>query len=312
MRLPDGWTSAKLPAMSPIWLVIHWEWLDRKLFELGETVITPRSIAVFLVVILLADLAWRLIRVPFRRSWKGTGSESRGAATERLIHYGVWLLAIGLALTVIGVKLTALFAAGALFAVAIGLATQSLVENFLAGVVLLAEGSMRPGDVIYFEEHVVRITHLGVRASVGQTRDGERVVVPNANLVKTSVINRTKGDDGFRVRTKLRVSYEEDLYAVQKILTRVAHTMATAWDTPPDLTYIGLSELGANSAEFDVGVWTRDPWDGLNLRSDLRLAIWKALRDAHIDFALPQLDLHLDPSLETSLKTLGQTSHRLS
>jgi small-conductance mechanosensitive channel len=204
------------------------------------------------------------------------------------------------ALRVAGIDLTALFAAGALFAVAFGFAMQKMTPNFVSGVILLTEGAIKPGDVLQIEGRMVRVRDMGIRATIVRTLDDEDMIIPNWVLVQSAVTNYTYRDSVIRLRVLVGVSYGPNLRRVREALEGAVQNLD--WTSKENEPVILLSEFGSSSVDFEVSVWIDDPWRSRRARSALREAIWWAFKDSGITIALPQLDLHLDEPVVESLQ----------
>ena len=280
--------------------------LTRELFRIGGHAIDLMSLITFAVILavtyLLSRLLQRLIRAAFQR--RELQDEGTMKAVQRLTHYLVFLIGFGVALETVGVNLTTLFAAGALFAVAIGFAMQSILQNFVAGVILLVERTITPGDILEVDGKRVRVVAMNIRTTIVRTRDEEELIVPNSILSQSIVKNLTLQDDLARVRAVVGVTYGSDMRLVMKVLTRVATELPGREAEPAPLVL--LTDFGDSSVNFEVSIWTRDPWAARLLLSDLNQAIWWALKDAGIVIAFPQVDVHLDAPVIESLKGLGR------
>lgn len=279
--------------------------LDTRLFELGGTTITIKTIVVVLVIMVATIVLSRLIQRGVHRAFRHRGVREEGnvSAIARLIHYGLLLVGIGVALQTAGFNLNALFAAGAIFAVGIGFAMQNIVQNFVAGVILLVERAIKPGDVLDVEGRVVRVMQMGIRATIVQTRDGEHLIVPNSVLAQSTVKNYTLKDSVYRVRAKVGVVYSADLRLVHETLEQTARGIE--WRLPHHEPIVLLTEFGDSSVNFDVSVWIDDPWEGAKLLSMLNQAVWWALKDKELVIAFPQLDVHLDPPVVEGLQAIA-------
>ncbi len=212
---------------------------------------------------------------------------------SRLVQYAVMLLGLGIALQTLGVDLGALFAASAFFAVALGFAMQNVAQNFVSGIILLTERTIKPGDVLEVENRVVRVTRMGLRATVARTRDEEDLIIPNSALVQNTVTNYTLRDAVYRVRATVGVSYNSDLEVVADALYRAAMTLPSRMENRD--ARVLLVGFGDSSVDFDVSVWTQDPWGSRQDLSNLNHAIWTGLKTAGITIPFPQRDVHVIP-----------------
>lgn len=275
---------------------------DVKLFNLGSTPITVGTLIVIIVVLVASWLvSWGLTRaIKKALSLRGLKDEGTIGVVTRLTHYLVMGAGLFVALRIAGIDLSALFAAGALFAVAIGFAMQNMTANFVSGVILLTEGAIKPGDVLQVEGRMVRVRDMGIRATVARTLDDEDVIIPNSVLVQSAVTNYTYRDSLMRLRVLVGVSYGSDLRQVRKTLEEAAGELSLR--SPARDPVILLAEFGSSSVDFEVSVWIDDPWISRRARSDLRQSIWWAFKQEGITIAFPQLDLHLDEPVVESLQ----------
>ncbi|HOI10771.1 MAG TPA: mechanosensitive ion channel [Myxococcota bacterium] len=284
--------------------------LTRELFRIGEHPIHLMGLITFVAILgvtyLASRLVQRLVRATFQR--RRLQDEGTMRAVQRLLHYLVSLVGLGVALETMGINLTALFAAGALFAVAIGFAMQSILQNFVAGVILLMERTITPGDVLEVEGKRVRVVAMNIRTTIVRTRDEEELIVPNSILSQSVVKNLTLQDDLNRVRAVVGVTYDSDMKRVMSVLEQVATDLPGRESEPPPLVL--LTDFGASSVNFEISVWTKNPWAARRMLSDLNQAIWWGLKDAGIVIAFPQLDVHLDPPVVNSLKSLAASQPR--
>lgn len=282
--------------------------LETKLFVLGGTQVTFKTILTVALILLVTYLLSRGIRRAlvgvFRR--RGLAEDGNVLAITRLVHYGVLLIGVGVALQTAGFNLNALFAAGAVFAIGIGFALQNVMQNFVSGVILLIERAIKPGDVLEVESKEVKVIRMGIRSTIVRTRDGDHMIVPNSVLVQSTVKNYTLKNSVYRIRAKVGVVYGSDMKVVIETLEEVMRSID--WRLPDHDPIVLLEEFGDNSVNFDASVWVRNPWDRPKLLSQLNQAIWWALKEKGIVIAFPQLDVHFDPPVEQGLSRLAVAS----
>ncbi len=283
------------------------EVLSAELFELSGTRVTVATLLTVVVIILLTFWGSRLLRrglaMWFRR--RGVAAEGTVHGIGRLVHYVVVFVGFGVALQTIGISLGALFAAGAVFAVGIGFAMQNIAQNFVSGVILLAEGAIKRGDVLRVDDEVVRVERLGIRSTIVTSRDGLDLIVPNSNLVQSTVVNYTLSQSHYRVRVTVGVVYGADMDLVRTTLEKVAEDAAQRWSVPDRDAQVVMVDFGSSSVDFHVAVWIDDPWGERQALSDLRFAIWKALKKHGIVIAFPQVDVHFDAPVQDGLAKLA-------
>ncbi|MCB9797999.1 MAG: mechanosensitive ion channel [Alphaproteobacteria bacterium] len=299
----------------PTWLIgallgLHLAGVDMKflrrtlgdtLFEISGTPISLLTLIVFVVVLFATWWISRLAQGAVSRGFRLNGVDDEGTigVTRRLVHYLVMAIGIGIALETVGINLSALFAAGAVFAVGIGFALQNITENFVSGVILLLERAIKPGDILEIDGEIVRVRHMNIRSTVVRTLDEQDLIVPNGQLVSAKVRNMTFDDDLHRVRCAVGVSYEADMRLVKETLERVGREfpLRTSEVEPRVL----MTSFGDNSVNWELSAWCREPWRKATQSSQLFQAVWWAFKEADIEIAFPQLDIHLDPELAARL-----------
>lgn len=268
--------------------------LDYRLFTLGDSPVRVSTVVVLLLVLVAAYWVSRGIQRAIRRVFRTRGLVDVGT-TElvlRLVHYGIMAVAIAVGLQTVGIELAALFAAGAIVAIAVGFAMQNIAENFVSGLILVGERSIKPGDVLEVGGQVVRVVRMGTRSTVARTRDDEDIIIPNSKLVGDTVKNFTLRDSIYRIRCQVGVVYSADPRHVMTTLAQAAEGLD--WRDRGYPPQVVLTEFGDSAVQFEVRIWVNDPWRATGLESALNEAVWYALKDEGITIAFPQLDVHLD------------------
>jgi len=268
--------------------------LNRTLFTIGDAEVTLSTLLAAALIVVGAYLVSMLIRRALRRALIARGVDAHGGLESalRLGHYIIVVVALSIAFQTAGIKLSALLAAGAVFAVGVGLALQDVAKNFVSGVILLVERTIKRGDVVEVEGHVAIVERMGLRATIVRTRDDVRLIVPNGSLVQTIVKNLTMETESFRLRVQVGVAYDSDLDAVREALLEVGRA-ATFRDEAYDAVVL-LAGFGSSSIDYELSVWSTQAWKAPVHQSDLREQICRAFRARRIVIAFPQLDLHLD------------------
>jgi len=159
-------------------------------------------------------------------------------------------------------------------------------------VILLAERSITESDVLEVDGRIVRVVKMGTRATVARSRDEEEIIIPNSNLVQSSVTNYTLGDSLYRIRAQVGVAYESDMEQVMDVLKTAGESVPNRIKEREPV--ILLLEFGDSSVVFEASIWAEDPWAARVTRSSLNMAIWSHLKEAGITIAFPQVDVHFD------------------
>jgi small-conductance mechanosensitive channel len=182
---------------------------------------------------------------------------------------------------------------------------QNVVQNFVAGVILLLERSIKPGDVLEVDGNIVKVMDMGIRTTIARTLIDEELIMPNAVFSQSTVKNYTLRDNVYRLGVVVGVSYDSDMDMVIRVLEKTASDVT--WRLPEPGPAVRLLEFGSSSVDFGVYVSIDDPWQQRVLMSELRKDIWFAFKDAGITIAYPQLDVHFDSSIvETVADTINK------
>ena len=276
----------------------------KPLFTISGTEVTFLSIIVFILIITVSLVISAISQRGLKKALahKFTKREGTLAALLRLLHYSVVIIALGIALQTVGINLSALFAAGAVFAIAIGFAMQNVVQNFVSGVILLLERTIKPGDILEVEGTVVKVIDMGIRTTVVRTWKDEELIMPNSIFSQSTVKNYTLRDNQFRLGVVVGVSYDSDMNKVFAVLEKTARSVP--WRLPDIEPRVMLQDFGNSSVDFGVYVSIDEPWRQRVLMAELRKLIWFAFKEANITIAYPQLDVHLDPPVTEAITHL--------
>ena len=206
------------------------------------------------------------------------------------------LMFLGLivALSAVGIDLTALSVLGGAVGVGIGLGLQKLAANYVSGFVILTERSMRIGDNVRIDNFEGRITDITMRYTVIRSATGRESIVPNEMLVTNRVENLSLADPKVWQSTVVSVGYDADVDLVRRLLVAAAVLQERVLKDPAPNA--ALSAFGADGVEFTLGYWIADPENGqLNLRSEVNIAILLSLREHGIEIPYPQRVVHTLP-----------------
>ena len=208
-----------------------------------------------------------------------------------LTRYALLSLGIIVSLGIMGLDFTSLAIVAGGLSVGIGIGLQDIVANFVSGLVLLFEQSLKPGDVIELDGHISRVEKINLRATIVRTLTHEELIIPNANFTTNQVKNLTKSDRLVRVTIPFGVSYKSDPELVRELAvdTGRQHPLVLA-DPPPRLLFRGYGE---SSIDFELRASINQPEMKLQIVSDLYYMLWNALKEQGITIPFPQRDLNL-------------------
>jgi len=219
-------------------------------------------------------------------------SESSRVALAKFSKFFLLALAILVALDAAGVDLTALTVFGGAVGVGIGFGLQRISSNFISGFILLADKSIKPGDVITIGTKFGWVQELRARYIVVRDRDGVETLIPNENLVTSEVINWSYTDKAVRLKLPVQISYGDDPEKAMQIMLECAFASPRVLQEPIPLCR--LMQFGDSGIELELRIWIQDPENGLGgVRSEVNLAIWRGFKAAGITIPFPQRDVHI-------------------
>jgi small-conductance mechanosensitive channel len=250
-----------------------------------------RLIVILIVGWIILRYLCRKVRTLLSRRPRFSAASADFAA-KAVFVFGLVLLVI-YGLNTVRIPLTALAFMGGALAIGIGFGTQTLLKNFISGLILLFERPLRVGDVIEVSAIVGTIKFIGIRASVIQHFDGIETLVPNSILLENQLTNWNFSSSVIRHFILVGVAYGSPTRDVAKILLKAAREHGLVLDDPaPEVRF---EDFGADSLVFRLLFWLDTTKTGRDqLASDLRFMIDKAFAEAGIVIAYPQRDIHFD------------------
>lgn len=270
------------------------ESLDEYALVLGTFRISLFTIVSFVLSIALLSLLALWLTNGIQALLKRTQAldDSIKLVIGKLSRFLLLALAVVVALVMAGIDLTALAVFGGALGVGVGLGLQRIISNFVSGIILAFERSIRPGDVLKVGETFGVVQALHARHMVVRDRDGRDILIPNETLMTSEIINWSYGDPNVRFRLPVQISYRDDPESAMAILVRAAReTERVLADPEPAARLMGFGDNGIN---LELRLWIRDPENGVNnVRSEVYTRIWRDFRDAGITIPFPQRDVRL-------------------
>jgi len=281
---------------SDLWVVIHQ--LDSWGFTVANTRFSLWTVIVATVVIILALILARLaIRAACWVLGRFTTLDpSRRLLAQKLISIAVWTATFLVAIDVMGIDLTALAVFSGALGLALGFGLQKTFGNLLAGIILLMDKSIKPGDVIAVNDGITntvgQVKKIGIRAVSVTTRDKKEYLIPNENLMINQVENWSYSSRNVRMRIPVSIAYGCDIDLAETLMLEAAGDSKRVLDVPAPTVW--LNKFGTDAIEFEILVWIKDPEEGLgNLRSDVLKRVWRNFSENGVQVPFPQRDLNL-------------------
>ncbi|AJP73222.1 mechanosensitive ion channel family protein [Sphingomonas hengshuiensis] len=268
--------------------------LDRVGVRVGHRDFTLLSVVTFGVTVMLlfagVRLANRMVAHSIERA-RGFDATQK-LLFQKLASIAAVLLAFFVGVDLLQIDLTAFAVFSGAFGLAIGFGMQKTVGNLIAGIILLMDRSIKPGDVIVVGDSFGWVNKIGVRAVSIITRDGKEHLIPNENLMTQEVENWSFTDRNVRVRIPVTVAYDSDLALAQKLMLRAAEESPRVLEDPR--SNVWLMAFGENGVEHEILAWISDPESGVgNVRSDVLNRLWLLFQEHGIRIPLPQREVRV-------------------
>ncbi|MDE2611872.1 MAG: mechanosensitive ion channel [Burkholderiales bacterium] len=263
--------------------------LDEIRWKIGNTRISARNVldGVVSSVVVLVLALWLSSAFEARLLRGATDNLSIRRMAATLVRTLLLFLGLMFSLSAAGIDLTTLGVLGGAVGVGVGFGLQRLASNYVSGFVILAERSMRIGDIVKVDSFEGRITDITTRYTMIRALNGRESIVPNEMMVTQRVENYSLADPNVAVTTTVQVAYGTDLDAVLPRLVAAAAAVPRVIAAPAPSAQ--LSEFAADGLNLTVGFWIADPVNGTgNVRSDVNLAILRTLDAMGVEIPFPQ------------------------
>jgi len=291
-----AWGTAALAILG--WLLPVINALDNFGIPTGETTLSIWRI--FKVIVLLTLFFWLASKISsfMQGQIQATTSiaPSLRVLFSKISSFVLFGAAILFALKTVGIDLTAFAVFTGALGVGLGFGLQKIISNFISGIILLLDKSLKPGDVIEVETGNGTtygwVDKLGLRYTSVTTRDGTETLIPNETFITNPVTNWSFSHSKVRRKMPVGVAYDTDVEKAIELCVEAAKSIDRVLDDPAPVCQ--LRGFGDSSVDLEVRFWLKDPSGGVkNVESQVNLAIWKLFREHNIEIPFPQRDVNL-------------------
>ncbi|BBO99564.1 mechanosensitive ion channel family protein [Sulfuriferula nivalis] len=204
------------------------------------------------------------------------------------------IIAVLVALPAVGIDLTVLSVFGGALGVGLGLGLQKIASNYASGFIILLDRSIRPGDMITVGTSYGEVSQLNTRYTLLRALDGTEIIIPNENLLTSTVINHSFTKRDVRIKLPIQISYDSDVERTRELMKSIALAHKRVLKTEEYTPSVLLIEFADSGINLELSIWINDPENGQNnLRSDLNLAIWQAFQHEGIQIPYPRRDIYM-------------------
>ena len=280
------------------------------LFKVGDRTITPVNFAIFIFVIIIGWIIGKNYkRLVYSLQKRYDLSFATATLLANMGYYTIITLSFLIALKVVGLDLSSLAIIAGALSVGIGFGLQNIVSNFVSGIILMFERSIKVGDYIQIDENTRgEIVDISMRSTVIRTNDNINLIIPNQSFIQNNVTNWTLGDDIVRFRVPFGVAYGSDIDKVEKVILEALEKSKLPYvrkyrnlDVSAQVVFINMGDSALN---FELFIWVRGEYARRprRTRSAFLKLIYNALNSAGIVIPFPQQDLHIKDSVPLEIQ----------
>ncbi len=272
------------------------EILDYKLLQFGGYALHVHNILGIIIISLLSFITLRLLSRWIKKNKKT--DEGAKYSLNQLARYAIIVIAMIFIILALGFNLSGFFVGSAALLVGIGFGLQHLFNDFISGIIILIDGTIKVNDVIEVDGIVCRVKEIKLRTTTVYTREDKFIILPNSVITQTNVVNWTYNPTMSRFEVSVSLAYEEDIPEAMKLLKTVAleHSAVGRYPEPS----IRLAEFADSGINITVMFWCSEVFRVENIKSEIRVAIFKALRKAGITIPFPQRVVHMAKSKDAN------------
>ena len=270
------------------------EILDRVGFSIGNTRLSLLTVTEAAVILASLYAVVKLLNRIVAQSIRSAGGfdPTQQLLAQKLAAVAILVAAFFIGIDLIGIDLTAFTVFSGAFGLAVGFGLQKTFGNLIAGIILLMDRSIKPGDVIVVGDSFGHVSKIGVRAVSVITRDGKEHLIPNENLMTQEVENWSYSSRDVRVHIPVGVAYSCDLALAQRLMIQAATECDRILKTPGPKVW--LKAFGESSVDHEILIWIEDPESGVgNVRSEILNRLWVLFKENGIELPFPQRDIRV-------------------
>lgn len=252
--------------------------------------ITIGLILTLIFSFIVAGFLLKLIRRLFTRKMDEP-DKLKFISVFKFIKYITYIIVFFLIISTTGVNITPFLAASAALLVGLGLALQNLFKDVIGGIFIILDKSLLVGDIIEVEDKVGRVIEITVRTTRAITRDDKIIIIPNHKFIENSIYNYTQNRETTRESVEVGVAYGSETQLVKKLLLESITNHSQVLKSPKP--FVTFEEFGDSALLFRLSFFTKNSFNSLRIKSDLRFKIDILFRENNVSIPFPQRDIHI-------------------
>ena len=264
------------------------EILEFQLIRIGQYSLHISNLIGLLVLIVVTGIVLRLLSRGIRKNQKI--DEGAKYSIKQLVRYTVIVISILVGITIMGFDLSVLFVGSAALLVGIGFGLQHLFNDFISGIIILFDGTIKVNDVIEVDGIVCRVKEIKLRTTAVMTREDKFIILPISVITQGKVVNWTYSHHTSRFEIHVSLAYTENIPEVMKLFKEVTRKHKSVSQTPEPS--IRITRFGESSVEITIMFWCSEVFRVENIKSEIRVSIFNTLIENNIRFPYPQSVIH--------------------
>jgi small-conductance mechanosensitive channel len=264
------------------------EFLQYHIIAYGDHVIRVEAVLFLLIFVFAAYFISRIVRKIIYQLH--VIDEAKKYSIFSLFKYFYFTMVFMIGLRILGFDVTILLAGSAALLVGLGLGIQNLFSDYISGIIILFDNSIKVGDIIETNKLVCKVQEIKLRTSLVLTRDDKYIIIPNTELTKNPVINWTHHDFSARFGVTVSVDYASPIALVRRLMEEAAKEQPQILAEP--VPFVRFSEFGESALTFSLFFWTQDVFRVENIKGFVRESIIEKFRTNNINIPFPQRVIH--------------------
>lgn len=264
------------------------EFLDYTLIDYNNFTIKVATLLAIAIVYFVVKIILYLIKTALRKSSRFDAAKEY--SVFQLIKYVAYVVSVIAFLHILGFNVSFLLLGSSALLVGLGFGLQNLFSDFISGIILLIDSSVKVDDVIEVNGLVGKVVQIDFRTTMVITRDDKYIIIPNTDLTKNQLVNWTHDNILSRFEIKVGVSYNSEVNLVMKLLKEATLSHQAVEKTPEPI--IRFSDFGESSLDFTILFWSNEVFRIENVKSDIRVKIFELFHDNAIEIPFPQRVVH--------------------
>ncbi len=265
------------------------EILNYTLLQLGDYTIRVSSIITLVIFVVVIFFLLKIIKKAMFRTRKI--DLAKKYAIYNLVKYCIFVFSFVIGFEILGFNISVLIAGSAALLVGLGLGLQNLFSDFISGIILLVDSSVKVNDIIEVNGLVCKVQEINLRTTMVLTRDDKYIILPNTDLTRNQLINWTHHDITSRFEVKIGVDYSSDVKLVMKILKEAIVRQEGVLKNPEP--FVRFSDYGESSLNFSIFFWSVEVFRVENIMSATRVTVFELFKENNITVPFPQRVVHI-------------------